>query len=155
MTFLRDTQTWYWLATGAKQIPAGLRKTLKEHQELLGVPAVSPAELAMKDRIGRTQPDRPAGMKFPEPFRAWVSRALPEDTYEIVPLTPDICAEAFDLPGDFHRDPFDMMIVATARVQNLTLVTSDEAIRDYPHVRTVHFSPVRATAEFRPKARGG
>ena len=101
----------------------------------------------MKDRIGRKQPDRPAAMKFPEPFREWVSRALPDDTYEVVPLTPAICAEAFDLPGDFHRDPFDMMIVGTARVNNLTLVTADEAIRDYPHVRKLYFSPVRVTAQ--------
>ena len=93
--------------------------------------------------IGRTQPERAAGLKFPGPFRLWVSRALPEDTYRIVPLTPAICADAFDLPGDFHKDPWDMMIVATARVENLVLLTADEDIATYPHVRRRCFTPVR------------
>ena len=38
------------------------------------------------------------------------------------------------LPGAFHRDPADQLIVATARVYNLPLVTLDERIRAYPHV---------------------
>jgi len=41
------------------------------------------------------------------------------------------------LPGDFHRDPADRIIVALARRYGVPLVTSDRLIRDYPHVTTV------------------
>ena len=39
------------------------------------------------------------------------------------------------LPGAFHRDPADQMIVATARLYDCPLVTLDRLIRAYPHVR--------------------
>jgi PIN domain nuclease of toxin-antitoxin system len=39
------------------------------------------------------------------------------------------------LPGAFHRDPADQLIVATARVYDVPLVTLDGKIRDYPHVQ--------------------
>ena len=38
-------------------------------------------------------------------------------------------------PGDFHKDPADRMIVALAREQNAVLVTANEKIQRYPHVR--------------------
>lgn len=41
------------------------------------------------------------------------------------------------LPGSFHADPADRMIVATARHHGLTLLTADAAIRAYPHLRTL------------------
>jgi PIN domain nuclease of toxin-antitoxin system len=45
--------------------------------------------------------------------------------------------ESAQLPGDFHRDPADQIIVATAREHNATLITGDQRILDYPHVRTL------------------
>ena len=143
VTYLLDTQTFLWAATGAKELPETIRKRLEEHRRVLGVPAVAVAELAMKDRIGRLEPHRKGALKFPVPFRQWIGAALSATRYEIVPLTAEISAEAFDLPGDFHKDPFDMMIVATARLFNLELVTSDEDIRDYPHVKRLYFPPQR------------
>jgi PIN domain nuclease of toxin-antitoxin system len=42
-----------------------------------------------------------------------------------------------DLPGEFHKDPADRMIVATARKLAVPLVTRDEKIRAYKHVKTI------------------
>ena len=52
-------------------------------------------------------------------------------------LTPEIAIESTRLPGEFHRDPADQIIVATARVHKCPLVTADERILDYPHVKTI------------------
>ena len=57
------------------------------------------------------------------------------DTH-IIELTPRIAVEATQLPGVFHRDPADQLIVATARVYGCPLVTMDTKIRQYPHVQT-------------------
>ena len=56
---------------------------------------------------------------------------------QLLPLTPDIVIESTQLPGEFHRDPADQLIVATARVYNCPLITSDGKISRYPHVTTV------------------
>ncbi len=52
-------------------------------------------------------------------------------------LTRPILVESCRLPGDFHGDLADQMIVATARHHGAVLVTTDRAIRDYEHVRSV------------------
>ncbi len=46
-------------------------------------------------------------------------------------LTPDILIDSSFLPGDFHNDPADRIIIATARAFGLTVVTRDKAILDY------------------------
>ena len=51
-------------------------------------------------------------------------------------LSSKIAAEAYRLPGEFHRDPADRILVATARLESWTLLTADRRILDYPHVRT-------------------
>lgn len=53
------------------------------------------------------------------------------------PITLRIAAEAYRLPGEFHLDPADRLLVATARIENWTLLTADRRILDYPHVRSV------------------
>jgi len=55
----------------------------------------------------------------------------------VVELTPEIATESTRLPGEFHKDPADQIIVATARILKCKLVTSDERILKYPHVKTV------------------
>jgi PIN domain nuclease of toxin-antitoxin system len=143
MNHLLDTQTFLWLVTGAKELPDEVRRELEADPDLLGVPAAVPIELAIKARLGRTQPDRKGALQFSRPFREWIAQALPPDKFELVPISPATAAEAFDLPGDFHADPFDCLMVGTARQLQIPLVTSDETIRDYPHVPQRNFTPRR------------
>ena len=49
----------------------------------------------------------------------------------------EVAIESTRLPGSFHRDPADQIIVATARIHDCDLVTSDDKIVEYPHVRTI------------------
>lgn len=44
--------------------------------------------------------------------------------------------EAYSLPDAFHADPADRIITATARLNNYTILTADEKIISYPHVKT-------------------
>jgi PIN domain nuclease of toxin-antitoxin system len=54
-----------------------------------------------------------------------------------LPVDVDIALKSVHLPGQFHKDPADRMIVATARKLAVPLVTKDEKIRAYPHVKTI------------------
>jgi len=56
---------------------------------------------------------------------------------QLLELTPQIAIESTKLPGSFHRDPADQIIVATARVYDISLLTADSRILQYPHVRTL------------------
>ncbi len=68
---------------------------------------------------------------------SWLSRAIHGTGIQVIELSPEIAVESCRLPGEFHRDPADQIIVATARVHNLSLVTKDQKILGYPHVKTI------------------
>jgi len=52
-----------------------------------------------------------------------------------IELTPRIAIASTKLPGEFHRDPADQIIVATTREYGCALLTVDEKIRKYPHIK--------------------
>jgi len=56
---------------------------------------------------------------------------------QFIPIDNKIAAKSVILPGEFHSDPADRLIVATARERGLPLVTSDERIREYSYVETI------------------
>ena len=55
----------------------------------------------------------------------------------LLDLTPQIAIESTQLPGEFHRDPADQIIVATARIHDCPLLTVDDKILDYPYVKII------------------
>jgi PIN domain nuclease of toxin-antitoxin system len=60
-----------------------------------------------------------------------VGNAAEEDGVEL-PITDEIMAEAYCLPPPIHRDPADLVMIATARLERLTVVTTDGKILSYP-----------------------
>jgi PIN domain nuclease of toxin-antitoxin system len=65
----------------------------------------------------------------------WLENVIAESGIQVLPLTPRITADAYYLPGKFHDDPADRMIVAKARSRNCLLLTEDKKILEYPFVR--------------------
>lgn len=55
-------------------------------------------------------------------------------------LTPPIAVESARLPGEFHCDPADRMLVATARALGCGLLTEDRRILEYEHVDALDLS---------------
>jgi PIN domain nuclease of toxin-antitoxin system len=66
-----------------------------------------------------------------KPVKDWVGEALDLTGTVLMPLSADISIESCMLPGVFHADPADRMIVATARVESATILTRDQRIIDY------------------------
>jgi PIN domain nuclease of toxin-antitoxin system len=71
------------------------------------------------------------------PLERWFEIALPAQRTRVLPITPQIAIESARLPPPFHKDPADRLIVATARIHDLTVITSDDKILDYPHVTSL------------------
>lgn len=87
------------------------------------VSAISPWEIAMLAEKGRLALGRETG--------AWLDEALSVPGITLAPITPAIAVDSVGLPGDFHADPADRLIIATTRRANATLFTADRAILDY------------------------
>ncbi|AWN17512.1 hypothetical protein SALB1_3318 [Salinisphaera sp. LB1] len=66
----------------------------------------------------------------------WLETVSAIDGVRFVPLDNDVGVESTRLPGEFHTDPADRMIVALARHLNVPLVTADTKIRAYKHVHS-------------------
>lgn len=71
------------------------------------------------------------------PLETWVRdlTTLPELSF--IPLDNQIVYQSSILPGIFHKDPADRIIVATALIHRATIVTSDLKIRRYKHVKSL------------------
>jgi PIN domain nuclease of toxin-antitoxin system len=62
------------------------------------------------------------------PLREWLERATAQPLVHVCPITPAVASEVASLPSTFHRDPADRIILSTARVYDLPLVTLDDRI---------------------------
>jgi PIN domain nuclease of toxin-antitoxin system len=122
-----DTHVWIWWAEGNPQLPADYLAYIQaEAANGIGVCAISSWEVAKLVERGR--------VRLPLPVDTWLAAAL-QPPVMLLPLTPEVAVESTRLPGTFHRDPADQLVVATARVFDCPLVTLDRQIRAYPHVR--------------------
>lgn len=122
-----DTHIWVWWVDGGTQLPTDFVTLLQaEAPNGLGVCAISCWEVAKLVELRRLQ--------FAIPVEQWLSQAV-RPPVQLLPLTPEVAVGSTQLPGTFHRDPADQLIVATARLYDCPLVTLDQSIRAYPHVR--------------------
>ena len=130
MTYLLDTHVWVWLVEASHAFPPPVERVLKDILNApLGISAITPWEVAKKASLGRLH----LSMQTQE----WILQATSNRGISVVPLTPDIAYDANHLPGAFHKDPADQIIVATARTHGLVLVTGDDKILQYHHVKTL------------------
>jgi PIN domain nuclease of toxin-antitoxin system len=67
----------------------------------------------------------------------WLDYAIHKTGLRVLELTSKVAVESCELPGDFHTDPADRIIVATARMNGATLLTKDHRILDYPYVKSI------------------
>jgi PIN domain nuclease of toxin-antitoxin system len=70
-------------------------------------------------------------MKSPLPPQRWFATLVAQPGMALAELPPDVLIESTSLPGDFHNDPFDRIIAATAREFGYTVMTRDAHLLDY------------------------
>ena len=126
-----DTHVWLWWATGSLRLRESQRRVILEHaNDRVGICTFSCWEIA------RLVADNQVSLNVG--ILSWFEFALNLPGVALLDMTPEIAIESNRLPGDFHRDPADQIIVATARIYQCPLATSDSRIRKYPHVETIY-----------------
>ena len=125
-----DTHALIWWVNGDVRLTStaksAIEDTLAGNDQVL-VSAISAWELAMLVQRGRIA----LAMELDE----WLRAVQSIDGVSLVPITAQVAAQSVNLPGEFHKDPADRMIVALARELNVPVITADEKIHGYPHVR--------------------
>jgi PIN domain nuclease of toxin-antitoxin system len=122
---IADTHVLVWLLEGDPRLGPKARQALERaaQDDAVHVSAITPWEIAMLVDKGRLALGRDVG--------DWIHAALALPGISLVPLEPAIALGSVRLPGSFHADPADRMIVASARYLGVPLVTADRAMLNY------------------------
>ncbi len=125
---LLDTHIWLWLLHEPNQLSSKAKAVidLEEAQNGLLVSAISVWEIAVKSSIGK--------LSLPLPINEWYELARTHSGIVIEPLAPVDAITSTQLPGNFHKDPADRILIAIARRYNIYFVTCDTNILNYPYV---------------------
>ena len=120
-----DTHVWIWLESDPDRLGESARSRIEQaaRSGRLWVSVMSVWEIGMlvaKDRI-----------RLSMPVDEWVRQASITPGMQMLGVTPEIALESTRLPDTPHGDPVDRLLIASARVHNLALVTADEKILAY------------------------
>jgi len=121
VNLLLDTHLLLWAAGEPERLSLKARSLLLDPGNRLIFSSASLWEIAIKRRLGRDDFNIDAR-------RLW--RMLLANGYLELPVSSEHALIAGDLPS-LHRDPFDRILVAQARVEGLTLLTVDKAVAKY------------------------
>ncbi len=122
---LLDTHVMVWLLGGTGELRRDTIAAIDRSaaDRALHVSVMAFWELGLLVESGR--------IRLAEPFADWLHRAKSHFGIAVAPLTDQMAFDSTRLPGEFHRDPADRFIVATARQLDATLVTRDGKILQY------------------------
>ena len=122
---LLGTHTWIWLMEDDDRLSSRSIKMIDEFQfrSSLFVSAASVWELGNLERSGR--------ITLRLPLEEWLRKAYSDGGVQQIPINDKIALASTRLPGEIHRDPIDRILVATARLHALTLLTRDRLLLSY------------------------
>ncbi len=124
-----DTHIWIWWVDNNSRLTSQHRHWINQYQaQGLGVSLIScweVAKLVEKNRLNLTYP-----------VDEWLNAALSYPGVQLLNLTVPILVQSTQLQ-DFHNDPADQIIVATANIYQSALLTADTKIIKYPFVQTL------------------
>lgn len=125
---LFDTHVLLWAAAEPRRLSKAAQRALAANPRRL-LADISLREVAFLAHHRRVTLDRDVG--------DWLDEALDLLEVEVVPITPQIAARSTRVAQDFHGDPADQLIAATAIELDVPLVTADERLRASAAVRTI------------------
>ena len=126
MKFLLDTCCVIWAASDPEKLSPAAIEALESEASDVHVSAISCAEIACLAERGRITLDRH--------WKVWFNDVIDINQWPVMDIGVDIIQEAYSLPGEYHRDPADRFIAATARLHSMSVLTADDKILSYPHV---------------------
>ncbi len=124
MKILLDTNALLWVTYAPKRLTKKAADAYLAADELY-FSIVSPWEIALKLSRGGFD-----DLKVPKDWDKTLIEGLLQEGLRFLPLHVAHCRLVQDLPFH-HKDPFDRMLIAQARVENLVVIGSDDCFDDY------------------------
>jgi len=125
---LLDTCVLYWLASDQSKLSARAGEFLRSHASSLCASAISGFEVAINHTKGR--------VVLPSDPQVWFGTLLGRYRIDCLPVTWEIAISSVALPR-IHSDPADRIIVATAKLFGIEVLTPDHLIAAYPTIQVV------------------
>lgn len=125
MKLLLDTYTILYSTLAAKNLSEKVRNVLQSDKTEVFVSVISAGELACA--YGKK-------IHLDRHWKQWFRDRCEVQQWNLLTVDLAIIEEAYSLPGPFHRDPADRILVATSRIHRIPIVTNDRLITSYPHV---------------------
>jgi len=129
MKVILDTCALIWAVAEHERLTPSVKNVLTLTDTEIYISPISCSEVACAVDRGKIKLDRH--------WRIWFRHYVEKNGWYMYDIDLSIIEEAYSLPGMFHRDPADRIIVATARRLLCPIVTADKKIIEYPHVETV------------------
>jgi len=118
MNLLLDTHVLLWWLDDHQNLSPRAKSVIADGKNLVFVSAAVIWEIRIKHALGK--------LEIPANFR----KVLDQQGFELLDITVDHAYAVGDL-ASHHRDPFDRMLVAQAKLESLTLVTRDIRLKKY------------------------
>ena len=122
MRLLADTHVLIWWLSDSPELPAAMREAIAGPRNEVVASVASLIEIAVKRSLGKLR------------IRALDRDFLESQGVDILPITAEHASALEDLPWH-HRDPFDRILVAQAKVEDLVFLTADRKLADYDYRR--------------------
>jgi len=123
--YLLDTHTFLWWTGEPARLPTAVLGILRSPDSSLLLSTASAWELQIKVGLGKLQLD--------VALEEIIDREIAENGLALLPIELAHIIALGALPP-LHRDPFDRMLIAQARAEDLVLVSGDGLVRAYPDV---------------------
>lgn len=122
MNCLLDTCTFIWLCSDPKSLSKPAAEQIEADDNELFLSLASALEICLKVQTGKIQlPDKPL---------PWISGRVAYWKIHTLDIGLDVICQSAELP-DFHKDPFDRLLVSQAMIRQLTILTPDPLIKKY------------------------
>jgi PIN domain nuclease of toxin-antitoxin system len=126
MRLLLDTHTFLWFVLNDRQLSEIAVNLIVDPANDVWISAASYWEIAIKVSLGKYQ--------LPGAFDPWMEQQIQVNDFEILPIKIAHASAIATLPFH-HKDPFDRLLVAQARVERLPIISVDEALDAYSVIR--------------------
>ena len=125
MEILLDTHTFLWYVTGNSQLSLNAKSYIDNRENTRYVSVATLWEIAIKYSIGK--------LTLREPYEIIIPRLLQVNELARLPLSIEHLSQVANLsfPDQKHKDPFDRLIVAQSKIEDIPILSVDQKLDAY------------------------
>ena len=122
MKAILDTHTFLWWIIDAAKLSIRVREIIRNPDNIIYISAASAWEIVIKAKLKRiTQKEQPEKL---------IPEEIQKNSFQVLPIHLYHALKVYELP-DIHKDPFDRILVAQSKIEQLPLLTRDKNIKKY------------------------